>query len=193
MSSPHFHALRVSSIGVEGEDAKVLSFEVPAGLADRYRFDAGQYLTLKHGGLRRSYSICAAPGEPLRVGVRRVAGGAFSPWLHEQLKVGDSLDVMEPQGRFGHAVQLRPQHVLAVAGYNAGPGNVRKFIRANGDPRNGTIDWIDWIEKIPLPETRNYVQRVIENAVVYEAMNPARASYKGANTLSHFLGKNTPG
>ena len=116
MSGLHFHTLRVSSIRPEGEDAKVLSFEVPAELADHFRFDAGQYLTLKHGDLRRSYSICAAPGESLRVGVRRVAGGAFSPWLHEQLQVGDSLQVMVPQGRFGASLQQRPQHVLAVAG-----------------------------------------------------------------------------
>jgi soluble lytic murein transglycosylase len=53
--------------------------------------------------------------------------------------------------------------------------------------------WIDWIERIPLPETRNYVQRVLENAVVYEAMNPDRASYTAANPLSHFIGKLTPG
>ena len=116
MSGLHFHALRVSEVRPDADDALLLSFEVPPGLADVFRFDAGQYLTLRHGELRRSYSICAAPGEPLRVGVRRVPGGAFSNWLHEHLRAGDLIDVLPPQGRFGAALSRFPRHVLAVAG-----------------------------------------------------------------------------
>jgi soluble lytic murein transglycosylase len=55
--------------------------------------------------------------------------------------------------------------VLAIAAYDAGPTNVKKWLAANGDPRSG--DPLDWIEQIPFGETRNYVQRVLENTQVY--------------------------
>jgi soluble lytic murein transglycosylase len=57
---------------------------------------------------------------------------------------------------------------LAVASYNAGPVRVGEWLAQNGDPRAAT-DMLDWIEQIPFGETRNYVQRVIENEVVYSA------------------------
>lgn len=58
-------------------------------------------------------------------------------------------------------------HILAFASYNAGGGNVIKWVRAYGDPRKPDVDEVDWIERIPFYETRNYVQRVLENLRVY--------------------------
>ena len=80
---------------------------------------------------------------------------------------------------------------LAVASYNAGSGNAGKWVRQYGDPR-GRVDVVSWIEAIPYTETRGYVQRVIENTVVYDAMRSSQPQ-KTALHVSRYLGKSQPG
>ncbi|QOZ76924.1 lytic transglycosylase domain-containing protein [Bradyrhizobium sp. CCBAU 53351] len=65
--------------------------------------------------------------------------------------------------------EYRGNQIMTFAGYNAGRGRVREWVQARGDPRDPNVDPVDWVERIPLSETRNYVQRVIENVQVYRA------------------------
>lgn len=65
--------------------------------------------------------------------------------------------------------EYRGAYLLTFAAYNAGGGRVKQWIDAYGDPRKPNVDPIDWVERIPITETRNYVQRVMENFVVYRA------------------------
>jgi ring-1,2-phenylacetyl-CoA epoxidase subunit PaaE len=100
-----FHPLTVTDVRQETPDTVSIAFHVPDELKPDYRFQHGQYLTLrtKISGeeVRRSYSICSAIDEPeLRVAVKKVPGGRFSTFANTRLKPGDSLDVMTPNGRF---------------------------------------------------------------------------------------------
>ena len=63
----------------------------------------------------------------------------------------------------------RGSYIMTFAGYNAGRGSVRKWIERYGDPRDPKVDAVDWVEQIPFSETRNYVQRIMENLQVYRA------------------------
>ena len=65
--------------------------------------------------------------------------------------------------------EYKGSHIMTFAGYNAGRGRVRDWVKAYGDPRDPKVDPVDWVERIPFSETRNYVQRVMENVLVYRA------------------------
>lgn len=101
----HFHKLTIKDIRKETEDCVSIDFEIPAEVKEEFRFLAGQNITMKKyfdgEEIRRSYSICSGPFEnELRVAVKKVPGGAFSTFANEQLKKGDSLDVLPPTGNF---------------------------------------------------------------------------------------------
>jgi soluble lytic murein transglycosylase len=72
-------------------------------------------------------------------------------------------------------LEYRGSHIMTFAGYNAGRGRVKDWIKAHGDPRDPNVDVVDWVERIPIAETRNYVQRVMENLQVYRVRFDANA------------------
>lgn len=115
-----FHVLKVTEVRRETPESVSIRFAVPDGLAPHFAFRPGQYLTLRAmidgEDIRRSYSICSGLDEgALRVGIKRVAGGAFSTYANESLKPGDEVEVMPPEGRFTPAEHAGSRHVLGIA------------------------------------------------------------------------------
>jgi ring-1,2-phenylacetyl-CoA epoxidase subunit PaaE len=124
-AAPRFHRLAVNDLRRETADAISMTFDIPRELAEDYAFAPGQYLTLRTTmdgeEVRRSYSICSGPDDgELRIAVKKVDGGAFSPWAADELKAGDELDVMTPTGRFG--VTPAPEDARTYVGFAAGSG-----------------------------------------------------------------------
>ncbi|XYK79597.1 MAG: 1,2-phenylacetyl-CoA epoxidase subunit PaaE [Labrenzia sp.] len=120
-----FHALQVTDIRRDTRDAVVVTLKPEAADQDAFDFIQGQYLTFRRDfdgeELRRSYSICAGKDDGcLKVGIKRVEGGAFSTWANEELKIGDRLDVMPPMGRF--FTELEPEKAKSYLGFAGGSG-----------------------------------------------------------------------
>ena len=118
MTGPSFHRLRVTEVTPLTNEAVAVTFDVPAELAGQFAFRAGQHVTVRArvGGadVRRSYSICSnALDGKLRIGVKRLPGGAFSTWALSGLRAGAELEVMPPVGEF--VVDPQPRHYGAVA------------------------------------------------------------------------------
>ncbi|MFE2374426.1 2Fe-2S iron-sulfur cluster-binding protein [Streptomyces sp. NPDC059398] len=118
-----FHPLRVSAVERLTDDAVAITFAIPAELRETFRHTPGQHVALRRvvdgAEIRRTYSICTpavgAPDEPVvRVGVRLVEGGEFSTYALKELGVGDTVEVMEPMGRF--AFGPRPGRFAAIVG-----------------------------------------------------------------------------
>ncbi|MDS1141930.1 1,2-phenylacetyl-CoA epoxidase subunit PaaE [Pusillimonas sp. SM2304] len=120
-----FYSLKVASVAKNTRDAVVVTFDVPGELHDKFSFRPGQYLTLRTqldgNELRRSYSICAAPGDrQLRVAIKRLNDGEFSSWANEHLASGQQLDVMPPDGHF--TVDFVPGQARNYVAFAVGSG-----------------------------------------------------------------------
>jgi ring-1,2-phenylacetyl-CoA epoxidase subunit PaaE len=116
-----FHVLKILDVQPNTNEALCVTLEPPAGEADCFRFTPGQHLTLRAEiageECRRNYSICAAPGEDLRIAIKRVDGGVFSNWAASALARGGAIEAMPPHGSF--TWRFKPErraHYLAVAG-----------------------------------------------------------------------------
>ncbi|MBX7051338.1 MAG: phenylacetate-CoA oxygenase/reductase subunit PaaK [Flavobacteriales bacterium] len=125
---PKFHSLKVSDVRRETRDCVSVAFEVPAELAESYKFKQGQYLTLRETidgeDLRRSYSICSGVhDQELRVAIKEVKNGKFSGWVNQELKPGHVMQVMTPTGHF--TTELNPDqsknYLLIAAGSGITP------------------------------------------------------------------------
>ena len=150
-----FHNLTVSEVRRLTDDAIEVSFGVPAELAGQYDYLPGQYVALRTSlpdengephEVRRSYSICAEPrsfedgSSEIRVAIKKDLGGVFSTWANAELKAGDVLDVMSPQGAFisrhgkdGSAVQHNVMNSMNHPEKLAGePGNFVAIAAGSG-------------------------------------------------------------
>ncbi|MEU4305241.1 MULTISPECIES: 1,2-phenylacetyl-CoA epoxidase subunit PaaE [Streptomyces] len=122
---PAFHRLRVAAVERLCADAAAVSFEIPDEQAEEFAFAPGQSLTLRREidgrDERRSYSICSPAGAVPRIGVRVVPGGLFSSWLVNEVRPGDTVEVMAPTGIFTPDLGTPGHHVLIAAGSGVTP------------------------------------------------------------------------
>lgn len=124
----HFYPLTIKDIRRETADTVSVAFAIPESLKEVFTYKAGQYLTLKAtiNGLdeRRSYSLCSAPHEDeWRIAVKRTPYGVFSTYVNEQLRPGDTVEVMPPLGKFTVSTDVlnRKKYVAFAAGSGITP------------------------------------------------------------------------
>lgn len=123
--SIHFHKLAIKKIRKETDDCVSISFDIPETLQETFTYQQGQSLTIRHflngEEVRRTYSLCSSPlDNEWKVAVKKVEGGLFSTYANEQLKAGDTLEVMPPVGKFN--TPLHPSQKKNYLAFAAGSG-----------------------------------------------------------------------
>ena len=116
-----FHPVRVAGVDRLTDESVLIRFDVPEDLSDQFSFEPGQHVSVRTDlggeGVRRNYSICSsATSDTLAIAVKHIPGGAFSTFAMEQLRVGDSLELMTPTGSFGTPLDsLATKNYVAIA------------------------------------------------------------------------------
>lgn len=181
-----FHTLTVTDIRRETPDCVSVALKAQNGSGAAFEFAAGQYLTFKKAfageEIRRSYSLCSSPldGE-LRVAVKEVPGGKFSTFANRDLRIGDALETMEPQGNFTYPFEAgQARHYVAFA---AG---------------SGITPILSLIKTALLTEpdsqfTLFYGNRNTEHIIFRETLEAMKNQFMGRLSLHYVLSREHPG
>ncbi len=183
---PSFHKLLVKSVSAEAAGAVAVTFAIAPELRDRFGFSPGQFLTLRANiegtAVRRSYSICSSTDrfdrdQEIEVGIKPVPGGVFSNWA-VNLRPGDNVEVMPPEGRFTPRAALATRSMHRV-GFAAGSGItpilsiLRSTLQADPDCRFSLV----------------YGNQRLGSIMFNEALQDLKDSYPARLTLIHLLSR----
>ena len=178
---PKFYPLKVKDLYKDTEQCSVIEFDMPEDLKDKFKYKAGQYLTLRETingeDIRRSYSLCSSPiDNEWKVAVKEIPDGKFSTHVNQFLKKDDTLLVMKPMGRFGTAISEIPKnYIVFTAGSGITP--ILSMIKTHlAKEPNSTFKLF-------------YLNRTVKTIIFKEEIEQLRNQYFGRLEVFYFLTK----
>ncbi len=182
MSSPSFHELSIKKVSPEAAGSVAITFDIPSQSLEKFHFEPGQFLTLRaevNGqDVRRNYSISSPRSQflkrrELEIGIRPVEGGVFSNWAATQLKAGDTVKVMPPEGRF----TIKKPRAIHRVGFAAGSG-ITPILSIAAT----TLE-----EQAESKFTLIYGNRRMSSVMFNEALQDLKDRFPGRFTMIHIL------
>lgn len=175
-----FYPLKVEDIEKTTEDCSLISLAVPEDLQDIFKFKQGQYLTFKakvNGEeLRRSYSLCSSPiDKAWKVAIKKIPDGRFSTYANESLQVGDTLEVMPPNGRFYCEVDEKAEKSYLAFAAGSGITPVHSIIKTHLSKEKKSHF------------TLFYLNRNVQSIILKEEVESLKNNFIGRFELYHFL------
>ena len=177
-----FHSIKVQDIYKETKDCSVVTFEIPNDLKQDFKYNQGQYLTLKtiinEQDVRRSYSLCSSPTDDTwQVAIKKINGGLFSTFVNDNLKTGDLIDVMPPNGKFFTAInRSKPKNYIVFAA-GSGITPILSIIKTHlASEPNATFKLF-------------YLNRTVKSIIFKEEIELLKNKYFGRFEIFHFLTK----
>lgn len=177
-----FHSIKIADIYKETKDCSVITFDIPSELQSEFQYKQGQHLTLRSmingNEVRRSYSLCSSPVEnKWQVAVKQINEGLFSTFVNEQLSIGDTLDIMPPNGTF--YAETNPAKAKNYIAFAAGSGitPILSIIKTHlATEPNSTFKLF-------------YLNRSVKSIIFKEEIEQLKNQYFNRFEIFHFLTK----
>jgi len=177
-----FHTITIAEVLKETKDCTSLVFDMPENLKEKFSYKQGQYLTLRalinSQDIRRSYSLCSSPVEDKwQVAIKRIEGGIFSNYACNELKAGDQLDVLPPNGSFYTNINTEKAKNYIVFAAGSGITPILSIIKTHlALEPNSTFKLF-------------YLNRTVKSIIFKEEIENLRNTYFGRFEIFYFLTK----